>query len=92
MILILYVDDILLASNDINMLIETKQMLAQHFEMKDLGNVSFILCIKINYDRSLGVLGLSQQSYIEKILKGFNMSTYSQVSTPIQKGEIFLKA
>ena len=91
-ILVLYVDDILLASNNLNMLIETKQMLAQHFEMKDLGNASFVLGIEIHRDRSLGVLGLSQRSYIEKILKRFNMSTCSQVSAPIQKGEIFSKA
>ena len=58
-ILVLYIDDILLTSNDLNMLTETKQMLAQHFEMKDLGNASFVLGIEIHCDRSLGAFGLS---------------------------------
>ena len=37
-ILILYVDDILLASSDKNMLHETKDFLSSHFDMKDLGD------------------------------------------------------
>ena len=35
--LVLYVDDVLFAANDIDMLVETKQFLFSHFEMKDLG-------------------------------------------------------
>ena len=35
--LVLYVDDILLASNDTDLLFETKQLLFSHFDMKDLG-------------------------------------------------------
>ena len=46
--LVLYVDDILLAINDIGMLHETKRFLAKNFEMKDLGNASFVLGIQIH--------------------------------------------
>ena len=35
--LILYVDDILLISNDIGLLHETKKFLSKNFEMKDMG-------------------------------------------------------
>jgi hypothetical protein len=38
--LILYVDDILLASSDVNLLLETKKFLSSNFDMKDLGEVS----------------------------------------------------
>ena len=41
--LLLYVDDILLASNDIGLLHETKSFLGKNFEMKDLGD-AFFLC------------------------------------------------
>nr|KYP60322.1 Retrovirus-related Pol polyprotein from transposon TNT 1-94 [Cajanus cajan]KYP60337.1 Retrovirus-related Pol polyprotein from transposon TNT 1-94 [Cajanus cajan]KYP60343.1 Retrovirus-related Pol polyprotein from transposon TNT 1-94 [Cajanus cajan] len=67
--LVFYVDDIFLASNDINLLHETKRFLAKNFEMKDLGNASFVLGIQIHRDRSRGTLGLSQKGYIEKVLK-----------------------
>ena len=40
--LILYVDDILLASSDINMLMETKRFLSSKFDMKDLGEASYV--------------------------------------------------
>lgn len=63
--LVLYVDDILLDSNDIGLLHETKRFLIKHFEMQDLGNVFFVLGIEIHQDRSRGVLGLSQKSYID---------------------------
>ena len=38
--------------------------------MKDLGNASFVLGIKIYCYRYLGALGLSQWSYIKKFWKG----------------------
>lgn len=71
--LVLYVDDILLASNDIGVLHETKRFLAKNFEMKDLGDASFVLGIQIHRERSRGILGLSQKGYIEKVLKRYGM-------------------
>jgi hypothetical protein len=47
-ILVLYVDDILLASSDKNMLYETKSFLSSNFDMKDLGDSSYVLSIKIH--------------------------------------------
>ena len=41
----LYVDDILLPANDTNLLVDTKQLLFSHFDMKDLGEVSYVLGI-----------------------------------------------
>ena len=52
--LVLYVDDILLATNDIGMLHEIKRFLSRNFEMKDLGDASFVLGIQIHRDRSRG--------------------------------------
>jgi hypothetical protein len=40
--LILYVDGILLASSDVHLLLETKDFLSSHFDMKDLGETSYI--------------------------------------------------
>ena len=44
--LALYVDDILLATNDTDLLIETKQLLFSHSDMKDLGEASYVLGIQ----------------------------------------------
>ena len=86
--LVLYVDDILLATNDIDMLHETKRFLSKKFEIKDLGDASFMF-IQIHRDRSQGILGLSQKSYIEKILKRFGMHDYKPGDTPVAKGDKF---
>jgi hypothetical protein len=85
--LVLYVDDILLASNDVSLLQETKKFLSSHFDMKDLGEASFVLGIEIHRDRNKGVLGLSQKAYIEKILKKYSMHKCSSTPAPIVKGD-----
>ena len=84
-----HVDEMLLATNDIGMLHETKRFLSKKFEMKDLGDASFVLGIQIHRDRSLGILGLSQKSYIEKNLKRFGMHDCKPGDTPVAKGDKF---
>jgi hypothetical protein len=88
-ILVLYVDDILLASSDKHMLYETKGFLSSKFDMKDLGEASYVLGIEIRRDRTKGVLGLSQKAYIEKMLKRYNMDKCNASPVPIQKGDKF---
>jgi hypothetical protein len=83
------VDDILLASSDVNLLLETKKVLSSNFDMKDLGEASFVLGIEIHRDRRNEVLGLSQKAYLEKVLKKFNMHQCKPSSVLIIKGDIF---
>ena len=83
--LVLYVDDILLSTNDRGMLYETKRFLSKKFEMKDLGDASFVLGIQIHRDRSRGILGLSKKCYIEKNLKRFGMHDCKPSDTPVAK-------
>ena len=77
--LILYVDDILHNSSDVGLLLETKKFLSSNFDMKDLGEASFILGIEIHRDRTKGVLGLSQKAYLEKVLKKYSMHMYKSL-------------
>lgn len=86
MILSLYVDDVLLASNDLGMLNDTKDWLKSQFEMKDMGDASFVLGIKIIRDRNVKKLSLSQEAYLDKILKRFKMELSKPVDMPIHKG------
>jgi hypothetical protein len=67
------VDDILLANSDVNLLLETKKLLSSNFDMKDVGEASFVLGIEIHQDRRKVVLGLSQKAYLEKVLKKYSM-------------------
>ena len=41
--------------------------------MKDLGEAAYILGVKIYRDRSRRLIGLSQSTHLDKILKEFKM-------------------
>ncbi|RDY04787.1 hypothetical protein CR513_11459, partial [Mucuna pruriens] len=87
--LVLYIDDILLASSDIDLLYETKRFLAKNFRMKDLGEASFVLGIQILRDRSQGILRLLQENYISKVLERFGMKDSKPRDILIAKGNKF---
>ena len=82
----LYVDDILLIGNEKAMLECTKAWLSSQFSMKDLGEASYVLGIRIYRDRSKRMLGLSQSMYIDKILKRFSMEESKRGYLPIGHG------
>ncbi|KAL4379562.1 hypothetical protein GQ457_02G035640 [Hibiscus cannabinus] len=60
-----------------------KKALSNSFAMKDLGSVKQILGINIIRDRSKKLLWLSQEQYIEKVLRRFNMHKSKPVSVPL---------
>ena len=64
----LYVDDILLIGNNVSILQSVKIWLSKRFSMKDLGEATYILGIRIHRDRSKKLLGLSQSVYIDNML------------------------
>jgi len=78
--LCLYVDDMLIISNEMNGILETKKFLTSTFKMKDLGLVDTILGIKVK--RNSGGYKLNQTHYIEKILEKFKHLNFKEVNTP----------
>uniref|UniRef100_A0A2N9HLT2 Reverse transcriptase Ty1/copia-type domain-containing protein n=1 Tax=Fagus sylvatica TaxID=28930 RepID=A0A2N9HLT2_FAGSY len=82
LILSLYVDDILLAENDMDSIVTTKKWLSSTFEMKDMGEANFVLGVKITRDRSKKLLSLSQETYIKKILELSMVSRYQSNPGP----------
>jgi hypothetical protein len=81
--LLLYVDDMLIAAKSKKEIAALKAQLSSKFEMKDLGAARKILGMEIGKNRKSGLLFLSQRSYIQKVLRRFNMHDSNQVSTPI---------
>ena len=70
--LLLYVDDILLAGapNDVAKMIEA---VAQHYDITDDGEPSFFLGASITRDRRNRTISISQEAYVNKILQRFHM-------------------
>jgi len=65
----LYIDDILLATNDLGLLSETKKFIFNNFEMKNMGEIYYVIGIEIFCDKSQRLLDLSQKKYINKVLQ-----------------------
>ncbi|GKE04528.1 putative RNA-directed DNA polymerase, partial [Tanacetum coccineum] len=84
--LVLYVNDILLIGNDIPTLQSVKGWLGKCFAMKDLGDAPYILGIKIYRDRSKCLIRLSQDTYLDKILKRFKMENSRKENLPLHHG------
>ncbi|KAL0457657.1 UNVERIFIED_CONTAM: Retrovirus-related Pol polyprotein from transposon TNT 1-94 [Sesamum latifolium] len=84
--LVLYVDNILLIGNDVKILGDIKAWLSTQFSMKDMGEAFYILGIKIYRNRSKRMLGLTQSSYIEKVLKRFKMEHLKRGILPMRHG------
>ncbi|OMO51796.1 Reverse transcriptase, RNA-dependent DNA polymerase [Corchorus capsularis] len=82
-ILLLYVDDMLIVGQDVELISKLKDDLSRSFDMKDLGPAKQILGMDIIRDRKAGKLWLSQEKYVERILKRFNMQDAKSVSTPL---------
>ena len=81
--LILSMDDILLATNNKDLLCEVKQFLYNNFDMKDMSDASNIIGIKIYRDKSQGTLSLSQKTYIIKVLERFQMKNCLPIIAPL---------
>jgi hypothetical protein len=54
--------------------------------MKDMGEVTYVLGIKIYRDRCRSLLALSQSTYLDKVLKRFRMENSKKGNLPIVKG------
>ena len=57
--------------------------------MKDMGETSYVIGIKIHRDKFQGILGLSQETYINKVLERFWMKDCSLSVSPIVKDNRF---
>ena len=80
-ILIINVDDRLIASNNRQHLKEFKSLLNKEFECKDNGPISNFLGMEITRDRLAKRLYMSQEQYLEDVLDRFDMSHCSPVKS-----------
>ena len=84
LIITIYVDDLLLVGSNLCLINDFKTILSNEFKMKDLGEANFILGIKI--ERSANCLYLSQEEYLTRVLKRFNMTNCKSTRTPLELG------
>lgn len=78
---ILYVDDVIIITYDIDRMNNFKQYLNKQFEMKDTNEAHFFLGIKI--ERTNKQIRMNQTAYLQSVLKRFEMSNCNHISTPL---------
>ena len=80
--LTLYVDDLLLASNNSEAMAMVNEKLKQRFKMTDMGAVSLVLDMEIKRDLERCTLTISQEAHSKSILGRFGMSECKPTNTP----------
>lgn len=84
--IVLYVDDLLIVGRKLESIVRLKKQLSTVFRMTDCGEARHFLGMKIAYDRQTGVLQLSQQAHVEKVVNNFGMAECNPAKSPMEKG------
>ena len=88
LIRLLYVDDILMTSNDSGKLNEVQSKINVDFEMSTIGNPKEFIGITIRRDRERGIIDLCQEKNIDKILKRFGVAESHPHRTPMITSQV----
>ena len=83
LVIILYVDDLLIAGSDMKIINEFKAAISEVFKMKDLGEVEHMLGMVVKRDRENGTLEVDQTAYIEQVLSRYGMAQCKPMATPM---------
>lgn len=89
MIIVVYVDDILVMSQDPGAIKGFGDRLASIFEVKDIGEIK--RCLGMDFTRSRDGIFINQKTYVEDVLQRFRMQDCNPVSTPLDPGAKLVK-
>ena len=91
LIIAVYVDNLLIASNDTNTLQLEKKRLGERFEMEGEGQVHYILGICVMRNLKERFLTINQLAFLLSVLKRFGMEDCKPEAAPLEPGEKFEK-
>jgi hypothetical protein len=81
--ILVYVDDLLVASRSLQQVQHIKSKMLQHFKGKDLGEARTFLGMEIARDRTRGTLTLTQRAYTRQLISSFSMQHAKPLSCPM---------
>ncbi|KAF2285984.1 hypothetical protein GH714_009359 [Hevea brasiliensis] len=81
----LYVDDLLITGNNIDLINHFKKEMQSKFEMTDLGKMTFFLGLEV-HQTNQGTF-ICQEKYAREILKKFGMENCNSIDTPTPQNE-----
>nr|GEW87360.1 ribonuclease H-like domain-containing protein [Tanacetum cinerariifolium] len=83
LVLLVYVDDIVVAGNNIEEISKFKKFLASKFHIKDLGSLKYFLGIEVLENKH--GLCLSQRKYCLELLRKYGLLVCKPAATPMQQ-------
>ena len=83
-LIVIYVDDIVVASQSEYEMIEFGRYLSNIFEIKDLGTMAY--CLGMEFVQRINEISIYQSGYIRDVLDRFRMSDSKPVATPMDPG------
>jgi hypothetical protein len=86
-LIIVYVDDLIIATSTREQYERIKELLESKFRMKFLGELRWCLGMRVTRDHAAGTLTLDQEVYVRNVLDRFHMEDSKTVSTPQTVGQ-----
>lgn len=83
--ILIYVDDIIIASSSTQVIEELLKQLHKNFAIKDMGDLHYFLRVEVIQEKDS--IALTQRKYIGDILMRANMSNCKPISTPMASTE-----
>jgi hypothetical protein len=89
--IIIYVDDMIMAASSKTLLDELVEMLTLKFKSRVLGEPSYFLGMNLCYDKVAGTVLMSQQTYVEAVVEKYQLQSVLPKSLPLAPGVMLVK-
>lgn len=84
--IVVYVDDLIIASNSKDDLNKTKELISKEFDVVDGGSLKHFLGMEIERDGETGSVEIGHKQYIETLLNEYGMKDCKPNSLPLEAG------
>jgi hypothetical protein len=88
MVITISVDDMAITSQYLKHIEHFKNQLRERFEISDLGELTWLLGLKVERDRRARTITLSQGAYADTIVERFRLEDAKDVHTPMDTGAV----
>lgn len=78
-----HVDDCTIAATSVGLVTKFKKDIGEHVKITDLGELNWLLGLEICRDRETRTISLSQRSYIDSIIRRYNLEDAKPAATPM---------
>ena len=83
-IIVVHVDNCTITASSLSLVVELKAQIRKHVKITDLGELHWLLGIKVTRNHKEWTIALSQWSYLESITRCFGFDELKPISSPME--------